>query len=116
MAESLQKLQASRAGYRADLTQTLKKSTKIMAKETPSEIDLVSLKNIVEQLARKKTHFNRARRKNRCCDRGTRANLNKEIFDTEVIQEDIDETSSQISRFIHYAVSVKKPPPNTPPQ
>lgn len=115
MAESLQKLQASRAGYRADLTQTLKKSTKIMAKETPSEIDLVSLKNIVEQLARKKTILTGLDEKIAAAIEEP-GELEKEIFDTEVIQEDIDEASSQISRFIHYAVSVKKPPPNTPPQ
>ena len=39
--------------------------------------------------------------------------LEKEIIDTEVIEEKINETSSQISNFIHQSLSVKKSPPNT---
>ena len=54
MTENLPKLQASRAGYRAHFTQTFKKATTLMAKETQTEIDIVSLNNILEQLARKK--------------------------------------------------------------
>jgi len=55
MAENLAKLQESRAGYRAHLMQTRKKALTIMAKEMRSELDFVSLNNILEQLARKKS-------------------------------------------------------------
>ena len=112
MAENLAKLQASRAGYRAHLTQTRKKALQIMAKETPSELDLVSLNNILEQLARKKSILKELDQKIATLLEDP-AELEKEIFDTEVIQEDIDETSSQISTFIHHSLSVKKSPPST---
>ena len=55
MAENLAKLQESRAGYQAHLMQTRKKALTIMAKEMPSKLDFVSLNNILEQLARKKS-------------------------------------------------------------
>ena len=83
-----------------------------MAKETPSELDLVSLKNLLEQLARKKSILKELDQKIAALLEDP-AELEKEIFDTEVIQEDIDETSSQISNFIHHSLSVKKSPPST---
>ena len=57
MAENLPKHRASRAGFRAHLTQILQKAGTLMAKETPTEADLVSLKTILEQLARKKENY-----------------------------------------------------------
>jgi hypothetical protein len=52
MAENVPKLQASRAGYRAHLTQTIKKATNIATKEDPlTDSDITSLKRIVNQLA-----------------------------------------------------------------
>lgn len=111
MAEILAKLQASRAGYRAHLTQTRKKAPTIMAKEKPSELDFVSLNNILEQLARKKSILKELDEKIAAIL--DPADLEKEIFDTEVFQEEIDETSSQISNFIHQSLSVKKSPPST---
>ena len=90
MAENLAKLQASRAGYRAHLTQTRKKAPAIMAKETPSELDFVSLNNILEQLGRKKSILKELDQKIAAILEDP-ADLEKEIFDTEVIQEEIDE-------------------------
>ncbi|CAB3997224.1 Hypothetical predicted protein [Paramuricea clavata] len=56
MAENLPKLQASRAAYRAHLTQTIKKVTNIATKEDPlMDSDITSLKRIVDQLARKRS-------------------------------------------------------------
>jgi hypothetical protein len=56
MAENVPKLQASRAGYRAHLTQTIKKATNIATKEDPlTDSDITSLKRIVNQLARKRS-------------------------------------------------------------
>ena len=112
MAENLPKLQASRAGYRVHLTQTRKKGPTILAKETPSELDFVSLNNILEQLVRKKSILKELDPKIAAIPED-QAELEKEIFDTEVIQEEIDETSSQISNFIHQSLSVKKSPPRT---
>ena len=112
MAENPTKLQASRSGYRAHLTQTRKKALTIMAKETPSELDFVSLNNILEQLARKKSILKELDQKIVAILEDS-AELEKEIFDTEVIQEEIDETSSQVSNFIHQSLSVKKSPPST---
>ena len=55
MAETLPKLTSSRAGYRAHLTKTLNKARYLMEKEEPTEMDVVSLNSITEQLARKKS-------------------------------------------------------------
>ena len=112
MAENLAKLQASRAGFRAHLTQTRKKVPSIMAKETRRKLDFVSLNNILEQLARKKSILKELDQKIAAILEDP-AKLEKEIFDTEVIQEEIDETSSQISNFIRQSLSVKKSPPST---
>lgn len=112
MAETLAKLQGSRTGYRAHLTHTQKKAPTIMAKETPSELDFVSQNNILEQLAREKSILNELDQKIATILEDP-AELEKEIFDTEVIQEEINETSSQISNFIHQSLSVKKSPSST---
>ena len=54
-AENLPRLQASRAGYRAHLTQTIKKATSILHKESLTDTDIVSLARITEQLFQKKS-------------------------------------------------------------
>lgn len=77
-----------------------------MAKETPTEEDIVSLNNIVEQLARKKEKI-------KALDEKIAAlleepdEIEKDIFETEVIQDEIDETSSQISNFLNVLSSKK---------
>ena len=77
-----------------------------MDKEMPSEVELVSLKNTLEQLARK-------RDKLKDLDERIAAlleepdEIEKEAFETEDIQDSIDETSSQISSFLDM-VSYKK--------
>ena len=73
-------------------------------------LTLSLLKNILEQLARKKSILKELDQKIAALLEDP-AELEKEIFDTEVIQEDINETSSQISSFIHHSSSVKKSPP-----
>ena len=70
-------------------------------------LTLSLLKNILEQLARKKSILKELDQKITALIEDP-AELEKEIFDTEVIQEDINETSSQISSFIHHSSSVKK--------
>ena len=56
MEENLAKLQASRSGYRAHLTQTLKKATNITTKDDSlTDSDIASLKRIIEQLTRKRS-------------------------------------------------------------
>jgi len=77
-----------------------------MAKETPTEEDIVSLNNILEQLARKKEKI-------KGLDEKIAAlleepdEIEKDIFETEVIQDEIDETSSQISNFLNVLSSKK---------
>lgn len=77
-----------------------------MAKETPTEEDIVSLNNFVEQLARKKEKI-------KGLDEKIAAlleepdEIEKDIFETEVIQDEIDETSSQISNFLNVLSSKK---------
>lgn len=106
MTDNLPKHRASRAGYRAHLTQILQKAPTLMAKETPTEEDIVSLNNILEQLARKKEKI-------KGLDEKIAAlleepdEIEKDIFETEVIQDEIDETSSQISNFLNVLSSKK---------
>ena len=77
-----------------------------MAKEMPPELGLVSLKNTLEQLARKKD-------KVKDLDERIAAlledpdEIEKEAFETEDIQDNIDETSSQISSFLDMVSSKK---------
>ena len=54
MTEALPKHRGSRAGFRAHLTKPLEKAATLMDTEMPSEVELVSLKNTLEQLARKR--------------------------------------------------------------
>ena len=113
MTENLPKHRASRAGYRAHLTQILEKAGTLMAKETPTEVDLVSLKNILEQLARKKDKIKDLDERIAALLEDT-DEIEKEAFDTAVIQDNIDETSSQISNFLDI-LSSKKTPNTVPP-
>lgn len=55
MSENLSKLTSSRAGYRSYLTKILHKAMDVMAKKQPTKMDVVSLENILEQLAHKKS-------------------------------------------------------------
>jgi len=77
-----------------------------MAKEMTTEEDIVSLNNFVEQLARKKEKI-------KGLDEKIAAlleepdEIEKDIFETEVIQDEIDETSSQISNFLNVLSSKK---------
>ena len=106
MTEALPKHRASRAGFRAHLTKLLEKAATLMDKEMPSEVELVSLKNTLEQLARK-------RDKLKDLDERIAAlleepdEIEKESFETEDIQDSIDETSSQISSFLALVSSKK---------
>ena len=75
-------------------------------------MNLTLQNNILEQLARKKSILKELDQKIAAILEDP-AELEKEIFGTEVIQEEIDETSSQISNFIHQSLSVKKSPPST---
>ena len=105
MTETLPKHRASRAGFRAHLTKLLEKAATLMDKEMPSKVELVSLKNILEQLARKRDIL-------KDLDERITAlleepdEIEKEAFDTEDIQDSIDETSSQISSFLDVVSTV----------
>ena len=57
MAESLLKQTSSRTGYRDHLTETLNKARDFMEKEEPTEIDVVSINSIIEQLTRLMTRW-----------------------------------------------------------
>ena len=103
--QALVRLQASRAGYRAHLTQTTRKATSILLKESLKDIDIVSLKRIIEQLLQKKSKLQELDEKivNLIEDP---KELEKEIFQTEDIQEEIDELSAQISNSIKHFSSL----------
>ena len=106
MTEALPNHSTSRAGFRAHLTKLLEKAGTLMDKEMPSEVELVSLKNTLEQLARK-------RDKLKDLDERIAAlleepdEIEKEAFETEDIQDSIDETSLQISSFLALVSSKK---------
>ena len=106
MTEALPKHRASRAGFRAHLRKLLEKAATLMDEEMPSEVEIVSLKNTLEQLARK-------RDKLKDLDEKIAAlleepdEIEKEAFETEDIQDSIDETSSQISSFLDIVSSKK---------
>ena len=98
MAENLPKLQASRAGYRAHLTQTIKKATNIATKEDPlTDSDITSLKRIVDQLARKRSILEELDEKIVGMIEDPKE-LEKEIFQTEDIKEEINETAAQLDK------------------
>ena len=107
MAETLPKLTSSRAGYRAHLTRTLNKAKDLMKKEAPTEMDVVSLNSIIEQLTRKKSILTGLDEKIAALIEEPK-DLEQEIYETEEIHDDILETTSQISRFIHVTLSPKK--------
>ncbi|CAB3996988.1 Hypothetical predicted protein [Paramuricea clavata] len=110
MAENLQELQASRAGYQAHLTQTIKKATNIATKEDPlTDSDITSLKRIVDQLARKRSILEELDEKIVGMIEDPKE-LEKEIFQTEDIKEEIDETAAQISNTIEHFLSTKLSP------
>ena len=115
MAETLPKLTSSRAGYRAHLTKTLNKAKDLM-KEARTEMDVVSLNSIIEQLTRKKTILTGLDEKIAALIEEPE-DLEQEIFETEEIHHEILDTTSQISRFIHVTISPKKsatqPPSST---
>ena len=114
MAENLPKLQASRAGYRAHLTQTIKKATNIATKEDPlTDSDITSLKRIVNQLARKRSILEELDEKIVGMIEDPKE-LEKEIFQTEDIKEEIDETAAQISNTIEHFLSTKLSQSNSP--
>ena len=97
MAETLLKLSSSRAGYRAHFKKTLNKARSVMGKETTTEMDVISLKNIIKQLKRKKSILQELDQKVAALLEELK-NLEQEIFDKEEIQDKILETSSQINR------------------
>ena len=106
MTETLPKLISSRAGYRAHLTKTLNKERDLMKKEKPNEMDVVSLNSIIEQLTRKKSILKGLDEKIVALIEEPN-DLEQEIFETEEIQDEIGDTSNQISRFIQVTVSDK---------
>ena len=106
MAENLAKFVASRAGYRAHLTQTFKKASSIIQKESLTDSDIASLNLIKEQLARKKTILQELDQKIAAAIEEPKE-IEKEIFETEDILEQIDEAAAQISQSINNFVSTE---------
>ena len=104
MAETLPKLTSSHAGYRAHLTKTLNKAKDLMKKEAPTEMDVVSLNSIIEQLKQKKSIRTGLDKKIAALIEEPK-DLEQEIFETEEIHDEILDTTSQISRFIHVTLS-----------
>ncbi|CAB4003919.1 Hypothetical predicted protein [Paramuricea clavata] len=101
MAKNLPKRQASGAGYRAHLTQTIKKATNIATKEDPlTDSDITSLKRIVDQLARKRSILEELDEKIVGMIEDPKE-LEKDI------KEEIDETAAQISNAIEHFQSYK---------
>ena len=94
-------------GYRAHLTKTLNKAKDLMKKEAPTEMDTVALNSIIEQLTRKKSILTRLDKKIVALIEELK-DLEQEIFETEEIHDEILDTTSQISRFIHVTLSPKK--------
>ncbi|XP_028403790.1 uncharacterized protein LOC114541524, partial [Dendronephthya gigantea] len=114
MAENLQKLQASRAGYRAHLTQTIKKAANILTKEDSlTDSDITSIKRIIDQLTRKRSILEELDEKIVALVEEPKE-LEKEIFQSEDIKEEIDETIAQISSTIERFQSTKLSPSNPP--
>lgn len=79
-----------------------------MAKEQPTEMDLVSLENIVEQLARKKSILIGLDEKIAALI-AEPDTIEQEIFESEEIQDQIQETSWQMSKFMQLVISTEKP-------
>jgi hypothetical protein len=116
-AENLGKLQVSRAGYRAHLTQTIKKATNIATKEDSlTDSDFTSLKGIindVNELARKRSILEELDEKIVGMIEDPKE-LEKEIFQTEDIKEQIDATVAQISNTKEHFLSNKSSPSYSP--
>ena len=113
MAENLAKFVASRAGYRAHLTQTFKKASSIIQKESLTDSDIASLNRIKEQLARKKTILQELDQKIVTAIEEPKE-LEKEIFETEDILEQIEEAAAQISQSINNFVPTESSQVNPP--
>lgn len=114
MAENLAKLQASRSGYRAHLTQTITKAANITTKEDSlTDSDITSLKGIIVQLTRKRSILEELDGKIVAMIEDPKE-LEKEIFQSEDIKEGIDETSAQISNTIEHFLLTKSSPSNSP--
>ena len=77
----------------------LEKTATLMAKEMPSEADLVSLKDTLEQLARKKDKLKDPDERIAAL-LGEPDEIEKEAFETEDMQDNIAETSWQMSSFL----------------
>ena len=103
MTETLPKHRALQAGFRAHLTKLLEKAATLVDKEMPSKVELVSLKNILEQLARKRDISKIWMKGSPHCSKNQMKSRKK----TEDIQDSIDETSSQISSFLDLVSSKK---------
>ena len=113
MAENLAKFVASRAGYRAHLTQTFKKASSIIQKESLTDSDIASLNRIKEQLARKKSILQELDQKIAAAIEEPKE-IEKEIFETEDILEQIEEAAAQISQSINNFVSTESSQVNPP--
>ena len=98
---------SSHAGYRAHLTKTLNKSKNLTEKEAPTEMDVVLLNSIIDQLTRKKSILTGLDEKITALIEEPK-DLEQEIFETEEIHDEILDTTSQIRRFIHFTLSPKK--------
>ena len=112
MAENLAKFVASRAGYRAHLTQTFKKASSIIQKESLTDSDIASLNRIKEQLARKKSILQELDQKIAAAIDEPKE-IEKEIFETEDILEQIEE-AAQVSQSINNFVSTESSQVNPP--
>ena len=107
MAETLLKQTSSRTGYRDHLTKTLNKARDFMEKEEPTEIDVVSINSIIEQLTMRKSILQELDQKFVALLEEPE-DIEQEFFDTEEIRDEILETFNQISKFIHLTLSHKK--------
>ena len=79
-----------------------------MAEEQPTEMNLVSLKNILEQLVCKKSILMGLDEKIAAVI-AEPDNIEHEIFESEEIQDQIQETSWQLSKFMQLSISTEKP-------
>ena len=113
MAENFAKYVPSRAGYRAHLTQTFKKASSIIQKESLTDSDIASLNRIKEQLARKKTILQKLDQKIAAAIEEPKE-IEKEIFETEDILEQIEEAAAQISQSINNLYQLSHPKSTLP--
>ena len=109
MSENPSKLTSSRAGYRSHLTKILQKANDFITKKQATEMHLLSLENIVEQLARKKSILIGLDEKIAALITQP-DNIEHEIIKSEEIQDQIKETSWQISKFMLLSILPRRPP------